>query len=106
MQTIRSFLLKNVQSIENLVEIFNIFSLFSGLKPNLKKCEIAGIGSLKGVEVAVCGMWCINICNKAIKILGTYFLYQFLEENGRLISDIIEISGCFNITGFLVTMDI
>ena len=31
---------------------------------------------------------------------------RFIGESGRLISDIIEISGCFNITGFLVTMDI
>ena len=40
------FFLKDAQSIENLVEIFNTFSLFSGLKPNLTKCEIAGIGAL------------------------------------------------------------
>ena len=31
---------------------------------------------------------------------------RFIGESGRLISDIIEISGCFNITGFFVTMDI
>ena len=30
-------------SIENLVEIFNTFFLFSGLKPSLTKCEIARI---------------------------------------------------------------
>ena len=68
-----TFFLKDAQSIENLVEIFNTFSLFSGLKPNLTKCEIAGIGALKGVQVAVCGMRCIDLCNEAIKILGTYF---------------------------------
>ena len=43
-----TFFLKDAQSIENLVEIFNTFSLFSGLKPNLAKCEITGIGALKG----------------------------------------------------------
>ena len=68
-----TFFLKDAQSIENLVEIFNTISLFSGLKPNLTKCEIAGIGALKGVRVAVCGMRCIDLCNEAIKILGTYF---------------------------------
>ena len=31
---------------------------------------------------------------------------RFIGESGRLISNIAEISGCFNITGFLVTMDI
>ena len=43
-----TFFLKDAQSIENLVEIFNTFSLFSGLKPNLTKCKIAGIRALKG----------------------------------------------------------
>ena len=36
----------------------------------------------------------------------TYVKNRFIGESGRLISNIIEISGCFNITGFLVTMDI
>ena len=35
-----------------------------------------------------------------------YVKNRFIEESGRLISDIIEISSCFNITGFLVTTDI
>ena len=35
-----------------------------------------------------------------------YVKNRFIGESGRLISDIIEINGCFNITGFLVTMDI
>ena len=66
------FFLKDAQSFENLVEVFNAFSLFSGLKPNLTKCEIAGIGALKGVQVAVCGMKCIDLYNEASKILGTF----------------------------------
>ena len=71
-----TFYLKDVQSIENLAEIFNTFSLFSGLKPNLTKCEIAGIGAMKGVQVAVCGMRFIDLCNETIKIIGTYFSYN------------------------------
>ena len=43
------FFLQDSQSNAYLVEIFNTFSLFSGLKPNLIKCEIAGIGALKGI---------------------------------------------------------
>ena len=31
---------------------------------------------------------------------------RFIRESGRLISDVIEISSCFNITAFLVSMDI
>ena len=40
---------------------FDKFSLFSGLKPNEAKCEIAGIGVLKGVLPALCGMDCIDL---------------------------------------------
>ena len=77
-----TFVLKDAQSIENLVEIFNTFSLFSGLTPNLIKCEIAGIEALKGVQVAVCGMRCNDLCNEAIKILITYFSYNSrIKEN-------------------------
>ena len=54
------------------------------------------------------------ISNKLKTVLPTlissqqtaYVKNRFIGESGRLISDIIEISGCFNITGFLVTMDI
>ena len=35
-----------------------------------------GIGALKGIQVAVYGMKCIDLCNEAIKILGTYFSYK------------------------------
>ena len=35
-----------------------------------------------------------------------YVRSRFIGESGRLISDIIEIRGWFNITGFVVTMDI
>ena len=76
------FFLKDTQSIENLVEIFNTFSLFSALDPNLTKCKIAEIGALKGVQGAVCGMRCIDLCNKAIKILGSY-----LSCNSRIIEE-------------------
>ena len=43
--------LKDSQSIAYLVELFNSFSVFSRLKPNLTKCEIAGIGGLQGVQI-------------------------------------------------------
>ena len=53
------------------------------------------------------------ISNKLKTVLPTlissqqtaYVKNRFIGENGRLISDIIEISGWFNITAFLVTMD-
>ena len=74
MQTIRRFFPKDAQSIENLVQLFNTFSLFSEPKPNLTKCKIVGIEALKGVQVAFGGMKSINLCDEAIKILGTFLL--------------------------------
>ena len=53
---------------------FNTFSNFSGLKPNKAKCEIAGIGVLNGVQVALCGRKCVN--NETVKILGVHFSYN------------------------------
>ena len=65
--------LKDENSIVHLSEKFKLFSYFLGLKPNTTKCEIAGIGVLKGVQAAVCGIKCIDLRNEAIKILAVYF---------------------------------
>ena len=47
-------------------------SYFSWLKPNLSKPDIASIGVLKGVQVAVCGMHFIDLNIDALKKLGTH----------------------------------
>ena len=54
-----------------------LFSYFSGLKPNLAKSEIVGIGVLKGVQVAVCGMHCIGLNNDTLKNIRYPFLLQW-----------------------------
>ena len=51
-----TYFLKDRKSIIELMNELNTFSNFSGLKPNITKCEIAGIGVLNGVQVALCGM--------------------------------------------------
>ena len=51
-----TFFLKDVNSIKEMVNSFHIFSRFSGLRPNLSKWEIAGIGFLKRVKVPVYGI--------------------------------------------------
>ena len=68
-----TFSLKDRKSIIELMNELNTFSNFSGLKPNKTKCEIAGIGVLNGVQVALCGMKCVNLNNETVKILGVYF---------------------------------
>ena len=71
-----TFFLKHINSINEIVNSFHIFSRFSELRPNLSKCEIAGIGVLKRGKVAVCGIQCVDLVLDAIKVLGTHFSYN------------------------------
>ena len=58
------------------MKTFKLFSKFSGLKPSILKCEVAGVGSLKGVKIAVCGIECIDLTTETIRILGVHFSYN------------------------------
>ena len=71
-----TFFLDDLLSVKNLIDTFKVFSLFSGLNENFSKCEIAGLGSLKGVLEAVCSLKSINLTTDTIKILGVYFSYN------------------------------
>ena len=42
----------------------------------MSKCEIASIGSLKVVEITVCGMENIDLTKDAVKIIGISFSYN------------------------------
>ena len=55
------FFFSNENSVTEVMQICEYFSIFSGLKPNKSKCEIASIGVLKGVQIALCGMECVNL---------------------------------------------
>ena len=92
-----TFFLKDENSIVHLSEKLKLFSDFSGLKPNTTKCEVAGIGVLKGVQVAVCGMKCIDLRNEAIKILGIYFSYNQTIKNDKKFYIISHIQGVLNL---------
>ena len=56
-----TFFLRDIPSVKELINSFNQFYHFSGLKANIEKCEIAGIGSLKGVKEEVCGLKCVDL---------------------------------------------
>ena len=73
------FFLRNEKSATEVIKTVGKFSLFSGLKINNAKCEIAGTGVKKGVKMALCGMDCIDLTEDVIKILGIYFSYKFLK---------------------------
>ena len=47
-----------------------------GLKANFSKCEIPGLGSLKGVLEAAYGLKSIDLTVDTIKILGVHFSYN------------------------------
>ena len=53
-----------------------VISLFSELKANFSKCEIAGLGSLKGFSEVVCGLKSINLTTDTTKILDIHFSYN------------------------------
>ena len=56
-------------------------SQISGLNINKSKCEVAEIGVMKSVKVALCGAECVNLLTNAIKTLGIYFSYNKKPEN-------------------------
>ena len=70
-----TFFLNNQTSVKNVLNDIETFSNFSGLRPNLDKCEIAGIGVLKNVNV-VCGMKNISLNKESVKILGLHISYD------------------------------
>ena len=65
--------LKDMKSVTEVMKVFEKFSNYSCLKPNTKKCEIEGIGVLKGVHLELCGMECVDLTKSSIKILGVHF---------------------------------
>ena len=66
-----TFFLQNEKSATEFLNHFNIMSQFSGL--NKSKWEVAGMGVMTEVEVALCGVECVNLLTNAIEILGLYF---------------------------------
>ena len=86
-----TFSLNELLSVKNLIDTFTVFSLFSGLKANFSKCEIAGLGSLKGVLEAVCGLKSINLATDTIKILGVHFSYNSILKAQNNFLDTVKI---------------
>ena len=74
-----TFFLKDKISVFETLNIFHKFSLVSGLSLNTTKHEIDGIGTLKGVNVTLSGMKCLNLTKETVKILGVHF-----SENKKL----------------------
>ena len=54
--------------------IFLIFIVFRFKTELINLCDVAQIGLLKGVKVAVCGIKCINLTKDTTKIQATFFV--------------------------------
>ena len=62
-------------------ELARPFKHFSNLCPNMSKCEITNIESLKGVETTVCGMQYIDLIKESVKIIRISFSYNKTIQN-------------------------
>ena len=71
-----TFFLQDKISVFETLNVFYKFSLVSGLSPNTTKCETDGIGTLRGVNVALCGVKSLNLTKETMKILGVHFSYN------------------------------
>ena len=68
-----TFFLSNEDSVTEVIQIFELFSIFFRSNPNKSKCEIASISVLKGAQMTLCGMECVNLKNNTIQMLGIHF---------------------------------
>ena len=84
--------------LKDIIYLKQYVSHFAELKPNLTKSEIAGIGVLKGVQVAVSGVLCIDLNIDSLKRLGTHFSYnKKLKEKKNVYNIVTDIQEVFKI---------
>ena len=76
-----TFFMKDLNSVKVILSSLDQFYTFSGLRPNLSKCEIAGIGVLKDENMALCGLKSVNLKKETIKILGVHLSYNEKLQN-------------------------
>ena len=82
--------LKDKESEKKVINVFDNFSIYSGLKANKSKCEIAGIGVLKRVPMELCGMKCVDLTKNSVKILGIHFSHNKKIEKKRTLLSLLK----------------
>ena len=91
-----TFFLKDKESVKKVMNVFDTFSIYSGLKPNKSKCETVDVGVLKRVSMELCGMKCIDLTNNSMKILDIHFSYnKKIENEEKFIKLIKKIENVF-----------
>ena len=72
----------------------------------MTKCEIAGIGVLNGVQVALCCMKCVILNNETVKILGVHFSYnKHLEEDKNFSEQFLKIESILKLDMRQLTLE-
>ena len=74
-----------------VTQIFEHFLIVSGLEPTESNCEMAGTGVLKGIQMTLCVMECVNLKTNKIKILGIHFSFNRSLANDHKTWRITEI---------------
>ena len=80
------FFLRDIHSVKELINSFNQFYHFSGLKGNIEKHEIASIGFLKVFSEAIFDLKYVGLSNDTIKILGIHFSYNKKVQMQNMLS--------------------
>ena len=91
------FFLEDISSIKVVLKELQSFSSFSGLRPDFTKCDIAGTGVLKSVNVAFRGMKCLDLTEECIKVLGVRIPYSTKLQDDKIFCDTVKnISNVIN----------
>ena len=85
-----TFFVQDIASITEIMKVFETFSKFSGLRLNVSKCEICGIGVLNNVPVALCGFKNVLLSEDSIRVLGVHFSYNEAIHTERNFLNIIK----------------
>ena len=86
------FFVQDIDSVHIILDVFNTFSKYSGFNLNLSKCELCGIGALKGVVTALREVKNVNLTKESIRILGVHFSYhKKLSQEKKFVSVLKQI---------------
>lgn len=93
-----TFFVKSLDSVKLILDSFDRFSSFSGFRLNTSKCEVCGIGVLKGVNTALCNVKNINLMTDFIRILGYHFSYnKTLSTDKNFLSVVRKIDNLLSV---------
>ena len=93
-----TFFLKEIALVRILVDTFKVFSCFSRLKQNIKKCQITGLVIQEGAQVAVYGLQNIDLTSDRIKILGIRFSYnKKIQTERNYLNTVKKIQKALNV---------